>query len=182
MDYNLERAFPLFEPLGIFKIVVISFIFNHLLFMIFLHMCDSVRCVTFTTNLTLFRRNKTISTLPQSLMTPLMALLSLLLFGLLSVESPENYLPLIFILPKLDYGHMFSLALKCRKFVFQILFAIISIYILYLETTSSACILCLLVFQNWCYSFTQNGSRWIQMMFIRIPALPFITVSSIYVL
>ena len=114
---NIERKFPSFEPLGIFKVVVISSIFI-LLFMIFLHLCITVRYVTFTTNLTLPRKNKIILTLTQSLMTPLLALSSLLLFGLLSAESPEHYLPLIFILPKLEYGHMFTLALKFRKTLF----------------------------------------------------------------
>ena len=44
-------------------------------------------------------------------MTTLMARILTLLFGLFSAESPENYLPLIFILLKLDYGNVFSIAL-----------------------------------------------------------------------
>ena len=67
-------------------------------------MCDLMRYVTLTTNLTFLCKNKTNSTLPRSLMTTLMALILLLLFGLLSADSPENYLHLIFILSNI-YRH-----------------------------------------------------------------------------
>ena len=81
----------------------------------------------------------------------LLILLSLSLFGFLSAESPENCLPVILILPGLEYGciYMFIGALKFRKRLFHISFAILSIHILHLATTFSACVLCLLVFQNW---------------------------------
>ena len=46
------------------------------------------------------------------------------------------------------------------------MFAILSIYILHLATTFSACILCLLVFQNWCHSFSQNSPQWLQILLI----------------
>ena len=54
----LERIYPLFEPLGIFNLFVISFMFILLLVTIFLNLCKSVRYVTFTTNLTLNRKKK----------------------------------------------------------------------------------------------------------------------------
>ena len=98
--------------------------------MVFLHLCTTVRYVTFTTNLTILRKNKTVSTLTQALMIPLLAPLTLLLFGFLLDESPENYLPIIFFLPKLDFGIMFNLPLKLRKVLSQISFAISSIYLL----------------------------------------------------
>ena len=85
-------------------------------------------------------------------MTPL---LPLLLLGLISAEFPNNYLPLIFILPHSEYGFMLSLTLKfilalqSRKTLFQQLFAILSIYIFHLAITPIASILCILVFQNW---------------------------------
>ena len=87
-------------------------------------MCDLVRYVTFTTNLTLLRENKTNSTLPRSLMATLMAFLLLLLFGLLSAESPENCLSLIFILPELHYGNVFS---NITLYVINIFFISISL-------------------------------------------------------
>ena len=62
-------------------------------------MCDVVRYVTFTTNLNLLRKNKTNSTLLRSLMATLVALILLLLFDLLSPDSTEHYLHLIFVLP-----------------------------------------------------------------------------------
>ena len=108
--------------------------------MIFLHLCITVRYVTFSTNLSLLRKNKTTPMLTQSLLI----LLSLSLFGFLSAESPENCLPVILILPGLEYGciYMFIVALKFHKRLFHILFAILSIYILHLAATFSACILC----------------------------------------
>ena len=72
------------------------------------------------------------SALTPSSMTPL------LLLGLLSAEFPDYYFPLIFILPNSEYGFMLSLVLKFilalqfRKILFQLLFAILSIYIFHL--------------------------------------------------
>ena len=57
-NHHLERKYPSFAPLGIFNFFVISFIFILSLFMMLLHLCNSVRYVTFTTNLTLHRKKK----------------------------------------------------------------------------------------------------------------------------
>ena len=94
-----------------------------------------------------------------------MTLLSLLVLGLLSTES-NNYSSFLFILLNLNYGNMISLALRGRKRLLQILFATTTFYIFYLATNPSACILCLLAFQNWCISFTENGSQWVQTLLI----------------
>ena len=135
----------------------------------FLHLCITVKYVAFATNLTLFRKNKTTSALTPSSMTPL---LTLLLLVLLSAEFSDNYHPLIFILPNSEYGFMLSLALKFilalqfRKTLFQLLFAILSIYIFHLAITPIASILCILVVQNWCYCCTQHSPQWLQSLFI----------------
>ena len=135
-------------------------LFSSSYFLGYFYICVTVKCVSFTTNLTLFRRKKTTSALTPSSMTPL--LLALLLFGLLSVEFPENYLPLIFIFPNPEYGFMlssalkFMLALKFRKTLIQLLFTILSIYIFHLAISPIASILCIMVFQNWCHSCTQK--------------------------
>ena len=42
----------------------------------------------------------------------------------------------------------------------------LSIYLFYLATTPSACILCLLVFQNWCLSLTQISPQWLKILLI----------------
>ena len=121
-----------------------------------------MKYAAFTTNLTLFRKNKTTSTSTPSSMTPL---LPLSLLGLLSAEFPNNYFPLKFILPNSEYGFMLSLALKFilslkfRKTLFQLLFTILSIYISHLAITPIASILCILVFQNWCHCCTQNSPQ-----------------------
>ena len=117
-----------------------------------------------------FSKEKTTSALTPSSMTPL--LLALLLFGLLSVEFPENYLPLIFIFPNPEYGFMLSLAfkfilaLKFRKTTIQLLFTILSIYIFHLAITPIASILCIMVFQIWCHSCTQKSPQWLQVLLI----------------
>ena len=82
--------------------------------------------------------NKTTSALTPSSMTPLLALL---LLGLLSAEFPDNYHPLIFILPNSEYEFMLSLALKFilalqfRKTLFQLLVTILTERIDSLKTT-----------------------------------------------
>ena len=98
--------------------------------MVFLHLCTTVRYVAFTTNLTLLRKSKTVSTLTQA------------------------------------YYYCLDLPLKLRKVLSQISFAILSIYLFYLATTPSACILCLLVFQNWCLSLTQISPQCLNILLI----------------
>ena len=160
----IKRKFPSFEPFDIFKFFVIGFIIIFLLYMIFLHLCNSVRYVTFLTNLTLYRKKKNISGSPRSVMT----IVSLLLFGLLSAESTENYFSLLIILPELDCGNIFSLSVKFRKVLFQILVTILSIYIFYSATTPCASILCLLVLQILCHLLTENSPQWLQMLLIAL--------------
>ena len=128
---------------------------------VILHLCNSLRFISFSTNLTLNRKKKDTSRLPQSVT------LILLLVGLLSAESPENYFPVLIILPDLNSGNMSSLVLKLCKAFFQIDFTILSTYMFYLSTTPCAwCTLCLLVFQTWCQSLTQNSSPWLQILLI----------------
>ena len=137
-------------------------------FLGYFYICVTVKYVSFTTNLTLFRTKKTTSALTPSSMTP--SLLALLLFGLLSVEFPDNYLPLIFIFPHPGYyvklSLKFILALKFRKTLIQLLFTILSIYIFYLAITPIASILCIMVFQNWRHSCTQKSPQWLQILLI----------------
>ena len=99
-------------------------------------------------------------------MRRLLSLLVLLLYRLLSAESPGNYLLVILIVPDLEHGYMFILALKFRKTLFRILFAILSIYIFHFATTSIACFLFLLLFQNWCLSYAQNSPQWLLILLI----------------
>ena len=129
-------------------------------------MCTTVRYITYPTNLSLLRKNKTTPLLTQSLMTSLFAILAVLLYVLVVAESPGNYFLLIFILPDLEYKYMFILALKFRKTLFHIFFAILSIYIFHLGTTTMACFLCLLVFQNWWLSYAQNCPQWLLILLI----------------
>ena len=121
-----------------------------------------MRFISFSTNLTLNRKKKDTSRLPQSVT------LILLLVGLLSAESPENYFPILIILPDLNYRNMFSLVLKFRKALFQIFFTILSAYMFYLSTTPCACPLCHLVFQSWCQSLTRNSSPWLRILLIAL--------------
>ena len=158
---NIECKFPSFEPLHILNICLINIVFILSLFMTFLQVCNTVTYVTFATNLTLFSKKKAILKLPQSETT----LLSLLLLGLLSAES-ENYFSFLVILLNLDYRNLLFQSLEFRKILSQCLFVTISIYIFYTATTSSACILCLLVLQNLCLFFTQHYSHCLQILLI----------------
>ena len=123
-------------------------------------MYHEVRCIY---NLTLFQINKTTSASTPTSMTPLLALR----VGLLSVDNP-----LIFILPNSEYGFMLSLTLKFilslqfGKTLFQLLFTILSIYILYLAITPIASILCILLFQHWYHCCTQHSHQWLQILLI----------------
>ena len=128
-------------------------------------MCTIARYITYPTNLSLLQKNRTTPVLTQSLMTSLFAILAVLLYVLVVAESPGNYFLLIFILPDLEYKYMFILALKFRKTLFHIFFAILSIYIFHLGTTTTAC-LCLLVFQNWWLSYAQNCPQWLLILLI----------------
>ena len=96
-NHYFQRKYPSFEPLDILKPFATRFILKLLLFTLFLHLCNSVRFISFSTNLTLNRKKKDTSRLPQSVTV------TSLLVRLLSAESPENYFPILIILPDLYY-------------------------------------------------------------------------------
>ena len=60
----------------------------------------------------------------------------------------------------------FILALQFRKTLFQLLFTILSIYVINLAFTPIASILCILVFQNWCHCCTEHNHQWLQILLI----------------
>ena len=128
--------------------------------MIFLNLCNSARYVTLTTNLTLIRKIKIKSTLPFGTFITINTWVALR-------WNPWELLPLIcFFLPGLVYGNMFTI-LTFREALFQLLFVILSINIFCLAPTSCACILvCLLVFQTWCLSFTRKSFQWLEILLI----------------
>ena len=156
-NHYFQRKYPSFEPLDIFKLFATRFILILQLFTLFLHLCNSVRFISFSTNLTLNRKKNDTSKLPQ------FVTLIFLLVGLFSAESPENYFPILIILPDLNCRNMFSLVFKFRKALFQIFFTILSTYMFYLSTTHA-----LLVFQTWCDSLTRNSSPWLQILLIAL--------------
>ena len=92
---------------------------SHLIFFIFLQLAlflytyySQYFCVTFTTNLTLYRQKKDVSRLPQSVPQSVTLASLLLVESNPSAESPENYLSILIILPDFYYRSVFSLNLK----------------------------------------------------------------------
>ena len=90
--------------------------FVALLALLYLHLCNYVRYVTFNTNLTLCRKRNITSNSPQCIRI----LLSLLLIGLLLIERPDNLILLV-IYPNPNYG-ILDYSLKFRKRLSQTIF------------------------------------------------------------
>ena len=57
-NHYFQRKYPSFEPPDILKHFATSFILILLLFTLFLHLCNSVSFISFSTNLTLNRKKK----------------------------------------------------------------------------------------------------------------------------
>ena len=64
-----------------------------------------------------------------------------------------------------SYIHHIWEKLNCKT-LFQLFFAILSIYICHLAITPIASILCILVFQNWCHCCTKHSHQWLQILLI----------------
>ena len=104
----------------------------------------------FTTNLSFFCKKR--ATLKSS---PCMLMNLSLRIGLFVSEFPDIFFVLI-IPASFNLGITFSLSGKSYKIVSRTIFHILYIYIFCVAVTSASYVFCLLVFQIWLHSFTDN--------------------------
>ena len=128
------------ELCSIFSIVVIftNFLFNLI--------CNHVRYVLFNINLNLFSKKETMKT-PLSFRTSLL----LIMLGFLLIEC-EKVQIIFFICINSNCITVFNPAPMCIKIISWTIFSIMTMYIFSIALTPASCILCLMVFQLWCYS------------------------------
>ena len=123
-----------------FQISILVFGAIILLSLFFLYLCNHVRFVTFNTNLSLCTQRNT-SKSPSCIWT----LLSLILFGLLLSEYPEDLM--FFFTTFSNFSRIVDSTLKLNKIISQILFGTVAIFMFSTAVTPITCILCLVVFQ-----------------------------------
>ena len=123
----------------------------------YLQLCNHVRYVTFNTNLSICSMKKIIFILPQCTWM----CLSLIMLGLL-LNGCEEYQILLFIFSHSPYvGSLVELVLNSSKLLSWNISGTLSIYIFSIAITPVAHILCLMIFQTWCFLCTKNVPHWL---------------------
>ena len=92
-------------------------------------------------------------------------MLYLITFGLFLSECDDEIL-LIIISRNTEFGNAFVLLHKFRKIISKIIIGTLSIYIFVIANTPATCILCLMVFQTWCYLCIKNVPNWLSIILI----------------
>ena len=134
-----------------------------ILSLIFSHICNDVRYVTFDTNLNI--SCKRILSFSSSQLKR--SFLSIFLLGLLLIEYSENLLPvLISIYPIPKYGSIVVLSIKTRKLLPRMIFSVLCTSMFYMAISPATCMLCLMVFQIWCHLYTKNEPHWLPIILI----------------
>ena len=159
-----KRNFSFYDyktEIGLHDIPKILIIFIGLILLLslsHLQLCTTVRYVTLNTDLTVCSTRKSVSASPQCI-----TIFSLIALGLILTESSENYQYLWIICPYQIFYSIISLVLKFHKTLSRLIFYMSSIYIFYLATTTTACILCILLLQNLCL---RNVPNWLPVLLI----------------
>ena len=150
------------DPSTLPKIIFVAFASILLLTLILMHFCNRVRYVTFNTNLTLLSKNKYKTTSSLGIRT----LFSLFFLSLISYECPESFLVILTACPSINFSRLVNLSHKLHHLLTRTIFLMSSIYLFYFATTSASCILCIVIFQNLCYSCTRKCTHWLPLVLI----------------
>ena len=87
-------------------------------------------------------------------------MLYLITFGLFLREC-DNEILLIIISTNTEFGNAYVILHKFRKIISKIITDTLSIYIFVIANTPATCILCLMVYQTWCYLCIENVLNWL---------------------
>ena len=114
----------------------------------YLHLCNHVRYVCFSTNLNLLKKTKTFIPSSQCLSIIFSILILVLLF-----ELEGNLILIFFIHMNPNFIYLIDLFLKLRKLISLTIFTLLPLYIFHISITPAAYILSIVVFQVWTCSF-----------------------------
>ena len=146
------------------KILILLFGLILITSLLYLQLCIHVRYVTFNTNLSVcIKQQKYDLASPQSIM---LYEVSLILCGLCLTEVPDFFPFLWLTCP--DYGSIVNLSLKLYNILSRILFFTSSLCMFYLATSPTGNILCIVILQITCYSFTRNIPQWLPFLLIKL--------------
>ena len=115
-----------------------------------LHICNHVRYVCFTTNLSLLSKKKTCNQLHFSSIV-----LSHLMLGLL-IELESSKILLFVVVMNPNFGRLIELLLNFSKIVSRTIFLTLTLYMFSIAIILGTCSLSLFVFQIWNFSFKKN--------------------------
>ena len=133
-----------------FPIYILIFLFISLLCAGWIHLCTSMRYITFDTNLNLFKKKSIPIAFSCSFFVS--AAITVLLF----YECEKEQTTMILIYMNLDFKIMIKLPPKIIKLISLMLFFISSLFIFTISVTPVANIFCVLLFQIVCYSLTTS--------------------------
>ena len=148
-----------------FQILMFSFGMFFLLWFLFLHLSAQVNYVVFNTNLNLYNKNKTVLVLSQSILI----FLSIISLGLLLCECKTELFLLLIIRCYPNFGNdILYLSLNKCNITSRVTSVTLLLYIFSISVTPVTCILCLFMFQIWCYSYVKRIPCWLPVFLIVI--------------
>ena len=148
------------------QIIVLAIFYIFLLFLMYFYLCSQVNFVTFNTDLSIYKRKGVTS----FFIPYILKFLSLYLLGLLLPFVCERDQILLLII---HFNPNFSKIIFDQLLIYsRIAHKAGSIYLLLysfsISYTPSTCILCLFMFQFWCYSYLKRISIWLPILLILI--------------
>ena len=148
-----------------FQILMFSFGIFFLLWFLFLHLSAQVNYVVFNTDLNLYNKNKTVLVSSQSILI----FLSIISLGLLLCECKTELFLLLIIRCYPNFGNdILYLSLNEFNITSRVTSATLLLYIFSISVTPVTCILCLFMFQIWCYSYMKRIPCWLPVFLIVI--------------
>ena len=147
------------------RILMFSFGNFFLLWFLLLHLSAQVNYVIFNTNLNLYNKNKTVLVSSQTILT----FLSTIILGLLLWECKTEQILLLTIRFYLNIGNnLLYLSLNKINVISRVASVTLLLYIFSISVTAATCILCLFMFQCWCYSYIKRIPHWLPVFLIVI--------------
>ena len=130
---------------NIFRIVIFGLGAITFLCLLYFNLANSVKYITFNTDLSLYKKRKILTKSPKCIWT----YLSFFLLGFLLSDCSPDLLLMFFIQLNPSFGCTIDILLKCSKIITQIISVFLPLFMFSIAITPAACILCLLVIQIW---------------------------------
>ena len=145
------------------RLLILSFGVSFVLWHCLLCLSTLTSFVMFNTDLSLYSKRKKLEISTQCIIM----YLSIIILGLLLCECETNHILILILRLYPNFADdLLDLLLKQNKGISRVTSAALSLCIFSMSVTPATCILCLLVFQIWCYSYTKHLPHWLSVFLI----------------